>query len=169
MKNKNRTEIIAEPGKQELFIIREFDFPRELVFRAHTDPEIYAQWVGPHGMTTDIIEWNCKDGGSYKFRNICNGATFDFFGVNHEVTAPERIIGTFEYSGMPERGHVILGKTTFEELPENRCRLVHQSVFFSIADRDGMIQSGMEQGVNEGYEKLDALLAGGLTKDATAN
>lgn len=169
MKNKNRTEIVAEPGKQELFIIREFDFPRELVFRAHTDPEIYAQWVGPHGMTTDIIEWNCKDGGSYKFRNICNGATFDFFGVNHEVTAPERIIGTFEYSGMPERGHVILGKTTFEELPENRCRLVHQSVFFSIADRDGMIQSGMEQGVNEGYEKLDALLAGGLTKDATAN
>ena len=72
---------------------------------------------------------------------------------------PERIIGTFEFDGLPERGHVILGTTRFEELPGGRTRLVHQSVFQSVADRDGMIQSGMERGVDEGYEKLDAVLA----------
>jgi uncharacterized protein YndB with AHSA1/START domain len=84
---------------------------------------------------------------------------FEFFGVNHEVTAPERIVGTFEYTGLPERGHVILGKLRFEELEGNRTRLVSHSVFFSAEDRDAMIQSGMEKGVNEGYEKLDAILA----------
>jgi hypothetical protein len=73
------------------------------------------------------------------------------------VTAPERIIGTFEFDGLPERGHVIMGITRFEELPGGRSRLVHQSVFQSVADRDGMVASGMERGVNDGYEKLDLL------------
>ena len=68
------------------------------------------------------------------------------------------MIGTFEFDGLPERGHVILGITTFEHFGENRCRLVNQSVFRSVADRDGMIKSGMERGVSEGYEKLDKLL-----------
>ena len=154
----NKTEVIAEPGKQELFITREFDAPRELVFRAHTDPEIYVKWVGPYGMTMTIEKWECRDGGSYKYTHERGGHTYAFFGVNHEVHSPERLIGTFEFDGLPERGHVILGKTMFEELPNNRCRLVHQSVFFSVSDRDGMVQSGMERGVSDGYEKLDLLL-----------
>lgn len=154
----NKTEVIAEPGKQELFIIREFDAPRELVFRAHTDPEIYVKWVGPYGMTMSIEKWECRDGGSYKYTHERGGHTYAFFGVNHEVLAPERLIGTFEFDGLPERGHVILGKTTFEELPNGRSRIVHQSVFMSVNDRDGMVQSGMERGVSDGYEKLDLLL-----------
>lgn len=156
---KNKTEIIAEPGCQELFIRREFDAPRELVFRAHSDPEIYVKWVGPHGMKMTIVKWECRDGGSYHFTHERDGQTYAFFGVNHEVCAPERIIVTFEFDGLPERGHVILGTTEFEDLPEGRCRLVHQSVFRSVSDRDGMIASGMERGVSDGYEKLDQLLA----------
>lgn len=152
--------VTAEPGKQELFITREFDAPRELVFRAHTDPELYVQWVGPHGMTMTIERWDCRDGGSYRYTHERGGHTYAFFGVNHEVLEPERIIGTFEFDGLPERGHVIMGKTTFEDLPGGRCRVVHQSVFFSVADRDGMVQSGMERGVSDGYEKLDAILSG---------
>ena len=155
----NKTEIIAEPGKQELYIKREFEAPRELVFNAHTDPEIYVQWVGPRDLKMTIEKWDCRDGGSYRFTHERGGQKYAFFGVNHEVHAPERIIGTFEFDGLPERGHVILGTTEFEELPGGRCRLVHQSVFRSVADRDGMIASGMEHGVNEGYEKLDAYLA----------
>ncbi len=154
----NKTEVIAEPGKQELFIIREFDAPRELVFRAHTDPEIYVKWVGPYGMTMTIEKWECRDGGSYKYTHERGGHTYAFFGVNHEVLSPERLIGTFEFDGLPERGHVILGKTLFEELPNGRSRIVHQSVFMSVNDRDGMVQSGMERGVSDGYEKLDSLL-----------
>ncbi len=155
----NKTTVTAEPGKQELFITREFDAPRELVFKAHTDPEIYVQWVGPHGMKMTIEKWECRDNGNYHFTHERDGKTYAFFGVNHEIHAPERIIGTFEFDGLPERGHVIMGKTTFEDLPGGRSRLVHQSVFFSVADRDGMIQSGMERGVTDGYEKLDTLLS----------
>ena len=154
----NKTEIVAEPGKQELFIKREFDAPRELVFKAHVDPEIYVKWVGPRGMKMTIEKWEPRDGGSYRFTHERDGHVYGFLGVYHELVTPERIIGTFEFDGLPERGHVILGTTKFEELPGNRCRLVHQSVFQSVEDRDGMIASGMERGVNDGYEKLDSLL-----------
>jgi len=156
----NKTVVTAEPGKQELFITREFDAPRELVFKAHTDPDLYLQWVGPNDLKMSIQKWECREGGSYNFTHERDGHKYAFFGVWHELLANERIIGTFEFDGLPERGHVIMGKTMFEELPNNRCRLVHQSVFFSVADRDGMVQSGMERGVREGYEKLDGLLAG---------
>jgi len=84
--------------------------------------------------------------------------------VNHEVLAPERIIGTFEFEGLPEKGHVVLGTLRFEALPGNRTRLTSQSVFQSVADRDGMVRSGMERGVNEGYDRLDDLLEKQLTK-----
>lgn len=164
----NKTTITAEPGKQELFIIREFDAPRDLVFKAHTDPELYVKWVGPREMKMTIEKWESRDGGSYKFTHERDGHKYAFFGVNHEILAPERIIGTFEFDGLPERGHVILGTTKFEELPGERTRLVHQSVFQSVADRDGMIQSGMERGVNDGYEKLDELLKTTLSSSAKA-
>ena len=164
----NKTEVKAEPGKQELFIIREFDAPRELVFNAHIDPEIYVKWVGPRDLTMTIEKWEPRAGGSYHFTHERGGHKYAFFGVSHEVLEPERIIGTFEFDGLPERGHVILGTTRFEELPGGRSRLVHQSVFQSVADRDGMIQSGMERGVTDGYEKLDEILDGS-TSAAGAN
>jgi uncharacterized protein YndB with AHSA1/START domain len=155
----NKTVVTAEPGKQELFITREFDAPRELLFKAHTDPDLYIQWVGPKDMKMTIEKWECYEGGSYTFTHERGGHKYAFFGVNHEIAAPERIIGTFEFDGLPERGHVILGTTKFEDLPGGRSRIMHQSVFQSVADRDGMIRSGMEGGVNDGYEKLDKLLA----------
>jgi uncharacterized protein YndB with AHSA1/START domain len=158
--SKNKTTITAEPGKQELFITREFDAPRELVFRAYTDPAIYAQWLGPRGLTTTFDVFEPVSGGKYRFiQKDQDGNEFSFHGVTHEVFAPERIIGTFEFDGLPETGHVILETTRFEALPGNRTRITSQSVFQSVADRDGMLQSGMEQGVVEGYERLDEILA----------
>ena len=164
----NKTVVTAEPGKQELSITREFDAPRKLVFRAHVDPELYVQWVGPRDLTMTIQKFEMVDGGSYKYTHERDGHKYAFFGVAHEVKAPERIIGTFEFDGLPERGHVIMGKTVFEELPNNRSRVVHQSVFFSVQDRDGMVQSGMERGVAEGYEKLDVLLEQESAESANA-
>jgi len=161
----NKTEIKAEPGKQELFIIREFEAPRELVFRAYTEADLYEKWVGPKEMKMWVEEMNAVDGGSFRFVHERGGHRYTFFGVYHDVTRPERIIGTFEFDGLPERGHVIMGTTKFEELPGGRSRIVHQSVFQSVNDRDGMIASGMERGVNDGYEKLDARLAE-MTKNA---
>jgi uncharacterized protein YndB with AHSA1/START domain len=155
----NKTIITAEPGKQELFITREFDAPRELVFRAHTEAELYEKWVGPDDLTMTVEKMEAVNGGSYRFVHERGGHVYTFHGVYHEVLSPDRIIGTFEFDGLPEKGHVIMGTTKFEDLGGGRSRLVHQSVFQSVADRDGMITSGMERGVTQGYDKLDSLLS----------
>ena len=155
----NKTKIIAESGKQEIFIIRELDAPRELVFKAFTDPKLYSQWLGPRRLTTEFERLEAKNGGSYRFINEDEkGNKFAFHGVYHEVLAPQRIIGTFEYEGLPEKGHVSLEITLFEELPNGRTKLTSQDVFMSVADRDGMLQSGMEEGVNDSYDRLEELL-----------
>jgi len=159
MTKNNKTTITAEPGKQEILITREFDAPRELVFKAFTDPEIYVQWLGPRELTMTLETFEPRSGGSWRYIHKDNdGNEYAFHGVNHEVLAPERIIGTFEFEGLPEAGHVILDTARFEMLPGNRTKLSIQSVFQSVADRDGMLQSGMERGVNDSYECLDELL-----------
>lgn len=157
---KNETKIIAEPGKPEITIIREFDAPRELVFRAYTEADLYTRWVGPRGYTMKLEKFEPWSGGSWRYiHRDPQGNEFGFHGVNHEVTAPERIIGTFEFEGLPERGHVILDTAIFEALPGGRTRVTGQSVFRSVADRDGMVQSGMAYGVNDSHAQLDELLA----------
>jgi uncharacterized protein YndB with AHSA1/START domain len=154
-----KVDITAEPGKLEILIIREFDAPRELVFKAFTDPQLYVQWIGPRGMKTDLGRFEQRDGGSWRYiQTDEQGNKSAFHGVNHEIKAPERIIGTFEYEGLPESGHVILQTARFEELPGDRTKLISQSVFQSVEDRDGMLASGMEMGVNESYERLDEVL-----------
>jgi uncharacterized protein YndB with AHSA1/START domain len=158
--SKNKTTINVEPGKQELFITREFDAPRDLVFQAHTDPKLYAQWLGPRGLTTTFETFEPVSGGRWRFvQKDEAGNEYSFHGVTHEVLAPERIIGTFEFDGLPESGHVLLETTLFEELSGGRTRIRAHSVFQSVADRDGMVQAGMETGVVQGYERLDEILA----------
>ena len=159
MTKNNPTKITAEPGKQEIIIEREFDAPRELVFKAFTDPKLYAQWLGPRGLTMKLETFEPRDGGSWRYiQKDQNGNEFAFHGVNHEVNAPERIISTFEFEGLPEKGLVILQTARFVAMPGNRTLLSSQSVFQSVADRDGMLQSGMEMGVNDSYDRLDELL-----------
>ncbi|MEO6282279.1 MAG: SRPBCC domain-containing protein [Dyadobacter sp.] len=167
MLSKNATKITAEKGKQEFFIEREFEAPRELVFRAFNEPEFLLQWLGPNDMEMRIDKFDSRSGGSYRFvHSLCNGGgEFGFNGVIHEVTAPERIIRTFEFEGLPERGHVSLEFLTMTELPKNRTRLHIQSVFKSVEDRDGLLQSGMEGGLNEGFRKLDELFANSIVNN----
>ena len=160
MRMKNQTKIKAEPGKQELFITREFEAPRDLVFKAFTDPKLLVQWLGPCELTMKIDKMEPGSGGSWRFVHIDKtGNEFGFHGVCHEETAPETLIRTFEFEGLPETGHVVLEKAKFTALPGNRSRLTIQSVFLSVEDRDGMVASGMERGVNESHESLDKLLA----------
>lgn len=156
---KNKTVVTAEPGRQELFITREFDAPRELVFKAHTDPDIYARWLGPRDLTTTLETFEPVSGGRWRFiQKDQNGNEFGFHGVNHDVTVPERIISTFEFEGLPESGHVILETTKFEALPGGRTRVTTQSVYQSVEDRDGMVAAGMESGIVAGHEQLDEIL-----------
>ena len=159
MTTKNQTQITDEKGKQEIFIVREFDAPRELVYRAFAEPELLLQFLGPKNLKMVIDHYDFRSGGSYRYIHIdADGNEYGFHGVVHESTAPERAIQTFEFEGLGERGHVSLDTSLFEELPGNRTRLTIHSVFRSVADRDGMILSGMERGMNEGFERLDALL-----------
>jgi len=155
MSSKNKTTITAEPGKQELFITREFDAPRELVFKAHTDPKLYVQWLGPRGYEMNLETFEPVSGGRYRYiHKDKDGNEFGFHGTFHEISL-ERMIQTFEFEGFP--GHVSLDSMTLEELPGDRTKITVQSVFQSVSDRDGIIQSGMERGVTEGYERLDEI------------
>ena len=107
----------------------------------------------------EIDRFDNRSGGSYRFVHIdTQGNRYGFNGAIHEVAAPERVIRTFEFEGLPERGHVSMEISLFEVLPNDRTRLRIQSIFKSVADRDAMMQSGMEKGLNEGYSKLDKLL-----------
>jgi uncharacterized protein YndB with AHSA1/START domain len=155
---KNTTKITAEQGKQEFFIEREFDAPRELVFTAFTQPEWLLQWMGPSNLSMEIEKLDNHSGGAYRFIHMDDhGNKYAFNGVIHEVAEPVRMIRTFEFEGLPERGHVSLEFLTLEALPDDRTKLHIQAIFKSVADRDGLISSGMEGGMNEGFEKLDKL------------
>jgi uncharacterized protein YndB with AHSA1/START domain len=158
MPSKNKVTVTAEPGKQELFITREFDAPRELVYKAHIDPKLYVQWLGPHGYEMILETFEPVSGGKYRYvHKDKDGNEYGFNGTFHEISM-ECMIQTFEFEGLPERGHVSLDCMILEELPGNRTKVTIQSVFRSVADRDGIVQSGMEKGVREGYERLDDIL-----------
>jgi uncharacterized protein YndB with AHSA1/START domain len=156
---KNETKIAAKPGSQEIFIEREFEAPRDLVFRTFSEPDLLLQWLVPCNFKMEIDRFDNRSGGSYRFVHIdTQGNRYGFNGAIHEVAAPERVIRTFEFEGLPERGHVSMEISLFEVLPNDRTRLRIQSIFKSVADRDAMIASGMEGGMKESYEKLDELL-----------
>ena len=160
MPSKNKTTVTAEPGKQELFITREFDAPRELVYKAHIDPKLFVQWIGPHGLETTLDTFEPVSGGRWRFvQKDKEGNEYGFHGTFHEMSM-ESMVQTFEFEGYP--GHVSLDCMTLEELPGGRTKATIHSIFQSVADRDGMVQSGMETGVREGYERLDDILANGL-------
>ncbi|WP_413249378.1 SRPBCC family protein [Sinomonas flava] len=156
----NTTDIRAHAGSPYIDIVREFDAPRERVFRAHCDPELFAQWIGPDRLETVIEHMQARTGGSYRFvQRDPSGGEYAFRGSFHEVVEPSRVVMTFEFEGAP--GHVEMDTSTFTDLPGGRCRLEIHSTYESVEDRDAMLAAGMESGVTEGYAKLDALLADG--------
>jgi uncharacterized protein YndB with AHSA1/START domain len=153
----HETQIIADTEVPLVRIVREFDAPREKVFRAHTDPELVVQWQGPNGMEARVEHYDCRTGGSYRYVHVADGEEYGFHGCFHEVRAPELIVQTFTFEGFPDG--VALEKLLLEELPGGRTRLTATSLVDSFEGRDAFLATGMETGVREGYERLDALLA----------
>ncbi|MCT2585636.1 SRPBCC family protein [Actinophytocola gossypii] len=154
---RHETTIAADEKVPTIEIVREFDASPEQVFRAHVDPELYAKWIGPRSLTTRITRWEPSTGGAWAFANDRDGEEIaSFFGSFHEVRRNERIVWTFTYEGQPDG--VALETLTFEELDGGRTRLRTLSVVADFETRDAMLSSGMDVGVNEGYEKLDELL-----------
>lgn len=151
-------EIVVEPGKLEIVVTMTFNAPRALAFQAYIDPALIPQWWGPRYLTTEIDQLDARPGGRWRFvQRDPDNNEYAFHGVFHEVSAPDRIVQTFEYEGMP--GHVSLDTAVFEDLGGGKTRVVSQSVFQSLEARDGMAASGMEIGINEGYDRMSELLA----------
>jgi len=147
----------ADPGVQELTVTRVFEAPRERVFKAHIDPELIAQWWGPARYTMVIDRMDVRPGGAWRFiHRDADGTEHAFHGVYHEIVEPERITWTFEYEGWP--GHVSLETVSFEESDGKTTLTVH-SVYQSVQARDGMIDSGMAEGLAESWDRLQALVA----------
>jgi uncharacterized protein YndB with AHSA1/START domain len=151
-----KTEITAEPGMPQIIVTREFAAPRDLVFRAYTEPDLLAQWLGPRDLTMTIDRYDAHDGGTYRYiHTAADGTEFRYRGVFHGDPAPHAIVQTFEYEGTP--GHVALDSISLEE--RDGTTLVRTvSSFSSVEDRDYMVVEGMEQGVRESSERLDELL-----------
>ena len=152
-----KTMFIAEPGKQVVVITRVFDAPRELVFKTYLDPNHVPEWWGPKRLTTTVDKMEVRPGGVWRIvQSEADGNEYAFHGVYHEIVPPERLTYTFEFEGMP--GHILLETVTLEE-QDGKTKMTDQSVFQSVEDRDGMLQSGMEAGVIELMDRLAELLA----------
>jgi uncharacterized protein YndB with AHSA1/START domain len=147
--------IEADPTVPVIRITRDFAATAAQVFRAHTDPELFARWVGPDGMATSIDRWDASTGGAWRYVATRDGMEFGFHGCFHEVR-PDRIVQTFTWEGEPD--DVTLATLLFEDLGDGRSRLRSQSLCDSFEVRDAWLRSGMEVGVHDGYAKLDALL-----------
>lgn len=157
----HQTEVIAEPGVPTIVMRRAFDAPRELVHRAYADPDLLKQWMGPDALEMRIDEFELRHGGRYRFVHIDPaGNEYAFRGVFHgDQGVDGGMMRTFEWEGLP--GHVSFESARFIE--QDGVTVVEStSVFMAVEDRDGMIANGMQTGVDEGYAKLDALLAGQL-------
>jgi uncharacterized protein YndB with AHSA1/START domain len=154
----NPVTINAPEGLPFIDIEREIDAPVEAVFNAHRDPELIAQWLGPNGYEMTVERWDFVSKGAYRYVHTNpEGESFAFNGTFHTVRENEFAIQTFEFEGYPDV--VAIESMTFEDLGNGRTRLLLHSVYPTVESRDGMVASGMESGLREGYERLDALVA----------
>ena len=153
----SETEFVIEPGRQDIIIKRVFDAPPDIVFKAFTDPALIPHWWGPAKYEVIVDRADVRPGGSWRFinRDPDSATEHAFKGVFHDIVAPERVVQTFEYEGVP--GHVALETATLTEV-DGRTRYVGVSVFQSVEDRDGMVQSGMQGGASESMDRLAELI-----------
>ncbi len=152
----HRRVVTAPAGEQTIAFAREFDAPVELVFRAHTEADLVARWTGPRGTDVRMREFDARTGGCWSYVVVGKDGEWAFHGSFHEVTAPHRIVQTFEFEGDP--GHPNLEILTFTGLGHARCRIDGLSLFSTVEERDAML-ADMDGGMDENFERLDELIA----------
>jgi uncharacterized protein YndB with AHSA1/START domain len=152
----NKRTVTAQAGQQTIEWSREFEASAAAVFEAHTDAELVARWTGPRGTEVKMRHFDARTGGSWSYVVAGKGGEWAFHGSFHEVTAPSRLVQTFEFDGDP--GHPNLEVLTFTDLDDGRSRLDGHSVFVTVEDRDLML-SGMDGGLDENFDRLDEIFA----------
>jgi uncharacterized protein YndB with AHSA1/START domain len=157
MTNGNYASSVTLPSDREIVMSRVFNAPRELVFKALTDPHLIPQWWGQRNSTTFVDKMDVRPGGIWRFvERAADGNEYAFNGVYREIVPPERVVQTFGFEGMP--GHIVVETMTLEAI-NGKTRVTTTSQFDSVEDRDAMLQSGMEAGANESWDRLEELLA----------
>lgn len=152
----NALDLTAPVDTLAMEFSRDFDAPVRALFRAHSDPALVKQWLGPAGLQMEITEWDFKDHGGYRYSHSDESGTYSFNGTFHTVRDNEFILQTFEFDGAPDM--VNIEYLWFEDLGAGRSRLRGRSICPNTEARDALLSSGMEGGMTEGYLKLDALL-----------
>ena len=156
MASGNNPLQVSLPSDREIVLTRMFDAPRALVYKACTDAKHVPEWWGPKGYTTIVDKLDLRVGGVWRFiQRAPNGAEFAFNGVYREIVPPEKIVFTFEFEGMP--GHILVQTIRFED-KRGKTLVTSTAVFDTQADRDGMVNSGMEKGAADSYDRLEELL-----------
>lgn len=153
----HQTVITADTDVPIVRIVREFDATPAKVFTAHVDPQLVVRWLGPNDHTTLVDHWDARTGGSFRYVMGSGGDEFGFHGSFHELRPSELIVQTLTFEGEPDG--VALERLVFEDLGDGRTRLTSTSLVDSFESRDAWMASGMESGVVDGYERLDALIA----------
>lgn len=150
--------VTAEPGTPFIEIAREIDAPRDLVFRAYTEPDLLVRWLGPRTIAMTVEAWDVRDGGRWQYTHRDPaGHAYVFHGVFHGPQTPDRMTQTFEFDGAP--GHVALSWVDFVEAG-GRTLILTRQVHQTVDARDAVVGSGMAAGMSEGFERLDDLLTG---------
>jgi uncharacterized protein YndB with AHSA1/START domain len=156
MQTANQNLSLTTPTDREIRTERIFNAPRERVWKALTDPKLVAQWWG-RGNKLVVEKMEVERGGHWRFVEHGPEGVHGFEGRYREVKPQERVVQTFEWDGMP--GHVIVETMTLEDLGDGRTKLVNVSLFHTPEERDGMLNSGMSEGMSQSYAALDKLLA----------
>ena len=158
MTTKREAQIIIDDKTPSIAIVREFDAPARAVFRAHSEPDLFVRWVGPDSLDSSRVDrWDCRTGGEWRYVSVRNDEEHWFRGCFYEIRPDQLIVQTFSYEPWPD--NVSLGRYLFQGLADGRSRLTATSLADSFEARDAFVASGMEVGVQEGFRKLDALLA----------
>ena len=152
------TRVEADPVVPAIRITRDFRATPAQLLRAHTDPDLFARWVGPERMTTRIDHWDARTGGSYRFVSVADNGEYAFRGCFHDIR-PDRIVQTFTDEAAPDG--VALQTLWFEDLGDGRTRLRTQSLLDSFEARDAALRTGMRAGLDDGYTKLERMLTDG--------
>lgn len=151
-----KATVTANQGESTISIERIFDVSKDKLFKAISDKDLIQKWWTGPGYEVTVEAFEPKEGGKWRYVQHKDGEQMAFYGVIHEF-GPDRVVQTFEFSGLPERGHVIMEKMELTELPDGKTKLHVTQAFFNAQDRDGMLQSGMEDGMNQTYAVLEEL------------
>jgi uncharacterized protein YndB with AHSA1/START domain len=162
MKSNSKPQLTVDIEKREIVITHVFDAPRELVYKIYTDPNLLPQWWGPSILTTTVEKMDLRPGGKWRFsQRDPDGNVYNFHGEYREVKAPERLVYTFEFEGMP--GNVMLETVVFEDLGE-KTRVIAVDSFDTVEALQGMVQSGMEEGTIESFARFEKLLQAAMNQ-----